>query len=653
MSTSLPLRICFLWHQHQPDYRSGDGYFLPWVRLHATKDYRDICKILGQHPVKHTINVVPSMLMQLDGYATGRMDELETLTLTSAIDLTDEQKLALAGWATTVQRGTMVSPLPRYEELFDSLVARKFEGYDNQTWRDVQALVNLAWLGPEVRRTSALAVEMIIQERNFHEEQIHALIALHHEIMEDVVPTLLEYEASGMFEISVTPYHHPILPLLIDSDVAHESMPDVELPYPAYCAPEHARRHVCRALDDWQHRSGHRPKGMWSAEGSLSTASLAMLAEHGVVWTATDEDVLQKSLGELWHPAEKYFPHEVETLFGPITVLFRDHGLSDAIGFEYARWDANVAADDFVRRLHERRLMIISQFGEEALASAVVPIILDGENCWEFYDGNGEEFLNALMQRCSNPALFTSLTCSEAADSPGKRRLHHFTAGSWINGTFDIWIGSPLKNLAWSLLRDAKLALEGAGKTPEEVATAMETVEASDWFWWYDDRHMATHKSNFDSIFRGHLSTMFEACGISPPVDLSRPLQEVVMTSDPIRVPVIFGTAAMHRARALVRDVSIENHEDWQRITIRLERRPSELEEIIIQIAGQDGFERACLIVSDELLWRSPHHDEGFEWLAENMVALYLHTHHMWTLKIMEERPNEGRATAIVNLSAR
>ena len=164
---------------------------------------------------------------------------------------------------------------------------------------------------------------------------------------------------------------------------------------------------------------------------------------------------------------------------------------------------------------------------------------------------------------------------------------------------------------------------------------------------------MATHKSNFDSIFRGHLSTMFEACGISPPVDLSRPLQEVVMTSDPIRVPVIFGTAAMHRARALVRDVSIENHEDWQRITIRLERRPSELEEIIIQIAGQDGFERACLIVSDELLWRSPHHDEGFEWLAENMVALYLHTHHMWTLKIMEERPNEGRATAIVNLSAR
>ena len=101
---------------------------MPWVRLHATKDYRDICKILGQHPVKHTINVVPSMLMQLDGYATGRMDELETLTLTSAIDLTDEQKLALAGWATTVQRGTMVSPWPRYEEVFDSLVARKFEG---------------------------------------------------------------------------------------------------------------------------------------------------------------------------------------------------------------------------------------------------------------------------------------------------------------------------------------------------------------------------------------------------------------------------------------------------------------------------------------------------------------------------------------------
>jgi alpha-amylase/alpha-mannosidase (GH57 family) len=230
--------------------------------------------------------------------------------------------------------------------------------------------------------------------------------------------------------------------------------------------------------------------------------------------------------------------------------------------------------------------------------------------------------------------------------------LHHFTAGSWINGTFDIWIGSSVKNLAWSLLRDCKAALEASGRDPEQVAEEMETVEASDWFWWYDDRHLAPHKGEFDAIFRGHVAAIFAACGVHPPVDLSRPLQEVGMTSEPVRVPITFGTTAMHRSRALVRDATLESHETWQRITIRFERRPAEMEEVIVQVIGQDGFERACLIAHDEILWRSPHHDEGFEWLAENAIALYLHAHRMWTLKIMEERPEEGQVTTMVHLSA-
>ncbi|MBK6761127.1 MAG: hypothetical protein IPG73_10580 [Ignavibacteria bacterium] len=651
MDRTLPLRICFLWHQHQPDYRTADGFFLPWVRLHATKDYRDLCDILGRFPVRHTFNLVPSMLMQLDEYEGGRTDELERLTMIRAEDLDNAQKAALARWASTVQRETMVSPLPRYEELYDALSTNDTGHFSSQDWRDVQVLVNLAWLGPVTRRGSALAAELLLQGRNFNEEQKFALIRLHHDVMKDIVPTFLEYEREGRFEISITPYHHPILPLVIDSDVAHESMPHVELPSPAYKAPDHARRHIRRALDDWKSRSGHRPLGMWPAEGSLSMAALELLAEHGVVWTATDEDVLQKSMGELWSPTEKYFPHVVETAHGPITVLFRDHALSDAIGFEYARWDADVAADDFVRRLEERKRAIIAQHGEMSLTSAVVPIILDGENCWEFYVKNGEDFLNALMKRCADQDRFTTLTCSQASESPGRRRLHHFTAGSWINGTFDIWIGSPVKNLAWSLLRDCKAALEASGRSPEQVAEEMETVEASDWFWWYDDRHLAPHKADFDAIFRGHVAAIFAACGVHPPVDLSRPLQEVVMTSDPVRVPIVFGTTAMHRSRALVRDATLESHETWQRITIRFERRPAEMEEVIVQVIGQDGFERACLIAHDEILWRSPHHDEGFEWLAENAIALYLHAHRMWTLKIMEERPEEGQVTTMVHLS--
>ncbi|MCX6139872.1 MAG: glycoside hydrolase family 57 protein [Candidatus Kapabacteria bacterium] len=651
MTNTLPLRICFLWHQHQPDYRIDDEFFLPWVRLHATKDYRDLCDILGSYSVKHTFNLVPSMLMQLDEYGKGRQDELERMCRIPAHELSQENKVSLARWAVTIQRDTMVRPLPRYDELFEMLANAEVDCLDEQAWRDVQVLVNLAWVGPVTRRNSVLATELLLQGCNFNEEQKHALLDLHHEIMSDIVPTFLRYEKKGAFEISVTPFHHPILPLVIDTDVAHESMPFTDLPLPAYKAPYHAERHVRNAREDWKRRSGHFPTGMWLAEGSVSTEALEILAKNNVSWTATDEDVLKRSLGEQWLETEKFFPHIVETPHGSVSVLFRDHGLSDAIGFEYARWDPQRAAEDFARRLEERRHLIVSHLGEQALADAVVPIILDGENCWEFYDNNGEDFLHALMEVCGDTSRYLSLTCSEASVSGAQRRLHSLKAGSWINGTFDIWIGSPLKNLAWSLLVAAKSALEGAGRSAEEVSEALETVEASDWFWWYDDRHVAEHKSRFDAIFRRHLAKIFSSCGVAPPVDLSCPLLEVVMTSDPIRVPVVFGTTAMHRSRALVRDVSIESHEEWQRITIRLERRPATLEEVVVQIIGQDGFERACLIAHDELLWRSPHHDEGFEWLSENAVALYVHSHRMWTLKIMEERPQDGQVTTVVHLS--
>jgi len=651
MLGSIPLRICFLWHQHQPDYRTPEGFYLPWVRLHATKDYRDLASILRKHTVKHTINIVPSMLQQLDAYSTGTTDELQRLCTIAAAELTGDQKQHLAHWATTVQRDTMVSPLPRYNELFDELLGHSLSNLDEQAWRDVQVLVNLAWTGPETRRKNALCAELLLQGRNYNEEQKHALLQLHLDVMSDVVPSLISYEATGRCELSVTPYHHPILPLIIDSRVAAENMPHADLPNPPYQAVYHAKRHVARAIADWTARSGHAPAGMWPAEGSLSMAALDVMAEHGVAWTATDEDVLLHSLGPQWHQSEKFFPHVVATEHGEITVLFRDHALSDAIGFEYARWNPEHAADDFIRRLEERRRIIVAHHGEEALRNAVVSIILDGENCWEFYQNNGEDFLDALMNRCSDKARFESVTCSEAAASDGKRSLQHLSAGSWINGTFDIWIGSHVKNLAWRLLGEAKVALEGAGGSQDEVAQALETLEASDWFWWYDDRHQAPNKPDFDVNFRRHLLAIFEKCGVEPTVDLLRPLQEVCMTSELIRIPVVFGTAAMHRSTALVRDVSIESHEDWQRITVQLERRPLELEEVVLQIQGQDGFERACLISHDEFLWRSPHHDEGFEWLPSNAAVLYVHHHKLWTIKIMEERSEQGQISTLVHLS--
>ncbi len=651
MNSTRPLRVCFLWHQHQPDYRVDGEFFLPWVRLHAVKDYVDLTEILSRYPVKHTINVVPSLLRQLDAYADGITDELERLSRMKPERLTYTEKKSLAAWATTIQRATMVSPLPRYSELFDVLSENRFDNCSTEDWQDVQVLVNLAWLGP-IGRQNPVARALMEKGRMFTREDVDALLTFHHDRMKSVVPTLHRSELAGRIEVSVTPFNHPILPLLITTNAAAECMPKARLPQPPYEAPGNAWRSVRSARNEWHTRTGVMPVGMWPAEGSISQQALELLSSCGVQWTASDEAVLRNSLGGDQSATDAYYPYEVETPSGPITILFRDHALSDAIGFSYASWNAADAANDFVRRLEERRALIVATDGEEALATAVIPIMLDGENCWEFYENNGADFLHELLSRLSDARRYTSLTCSEATTSAGKRRLHRIRAGSWINADFSVWIGSAPKNMAWTLLREAKRALEEHGYTDHEVAEELAVVEASDWFWWYDDRHQAPHKPLFDVIFRKHMAAIFEKCSVEPPIDLSRPLAEVHMDGEKTHVPIIYGTTAMHRSNALARDVAIASHDEWNRLSLRLERRPNDTEEIVVQIFGQDGLERACLITNEDVLWRSAHHDEGFEWLGEHTLAFYLHAHNTWTLKVTEERSGQASLSTMLSIAS-
>ena len=643
------MRICFLWHQHQPEYRLDGRFVLPWVRLHATKDYADLPEILSEFPVPHTINLVPSMLEQLDAYGRGVRDPLEELAEINTGTLSQEHHQELARWLLTL-REPMVEGLPRLASILAHLRTHDQPTMTEMDWRDAIVLFHLAWCGPVSRRSSALISELIEQGAHYSEQQKMLLMDELRRIVATVTERMIDLQKRGAIEISVTPYHHPILPLIINSDVARECMPNAPLPQPAYSAPFNAHRHVQRALDDWQRRSGIRPNGMWPAEGSLSMEALNVLASHGVQWTATDEHVLRASAGELFVRSDVFFPYEVQTESGPIAVLFRDHGLSDAIGFEYASWDAPSAAADFMRRLQERRQLIIHEQGAEALEHAVIPIMLDGENCWEFYRHNGQEFLRALMQRLIDDDRFTCVPCSEVALSGHARRLDRLRAGSWINGDFSVWIGSATKNLAWDLLRQAREALVRGGHSDESVAEHLEVLEASDWFWWYDERHQAPHKEAFDATFRARLKAVFEHCGENVPPALLGPLSEQE-GGQAQRHQVTFGTSAMHRNGAIVRDVAIETSENWQRLRVRLERRPSADEELVVQALGDDGIERACLIAEDELLWRSPHRDENSEWFAENELALYLHGSHHWVVTLIEE-DGGGRRTSRIDLTS-
>lgn len=642
------MRICFLWHQHQPDYRLDGRFVLPWVRLHATKDYIDLPAILSDYSVRHTINLVPSMLEQLDAYARGVRDPLEELAATDAASLTPEQQREIVQWLLTL-RDPMMEGLPRLQSIVHRVRTHEHVDLSRQEWRDALVLFHLAWCGPVTRRTSDLLQEYIRQGADFSEQQKANLMHLLREIASTVTSNMIRFESHGHGEVSLTPYHHPILPLLIDTDSARESMPQSALPQPPYKAPYHAGRHVRRAIQDWQRRSGHRTQGMWPAEGGLSMAALSVMAAHGIQWTATDESVLRGSSDGLFLRSDVYFPYEVTTASGAITVLFRDHGLSDAIGFEYASWDATSAAADFVRRLEERRQLIIHEQGASALEHAVVPIMLDGENCWEFYRHNGEDFLRALMQRLSTDERFTSVTCGQVAAAGHARRLDHLRAGSWINGDFGVWIGSPTKNLAWSLLETARQTLSQAGLDEETVAARMEVLEASDWFWWYDERHQAPHREEFDRIFRARLRHVFESCKTDVPDVLLRPLTEAER-HDAQRQAVTFGTSSMHRSDAIVRDVAVETSDAWQRLRVRLERHPMGQEELVIQAMGDDGLERACLVAQDEVLWRSPLRDENTEWIAPNELAIYVHSSTRWQLHLTEEGDSGKRRTSRIEL---
>jgi alpha-amylase/alpha-mannosidase (GH57 family) len=504
-----------------------------------------------------------------------------------------------------------------------------------------------------------MARTLLQQGHGFSEQQRDALLAEHLEILDQVVPTMARGEADGLFEISVTPYHHPILPLLINSNVAVECMPQAPLPQPPITEAADAEWHVLTALNDWEARSGRRPRGMWPAEGSVSMEALGLMAAAGLHWTATDEAVLRNSLGDRYTEASPYLPYRVQTSSGAMSMLFRDHGLSDAIGFTYATWDAEDAVNDFVQRLADRRERILQSLPEDLHANAVIPVMLDGENCWEFYHGNGEAFLRRLLEVLAVDSRFQSVTASEATASvtgdvggDSHQMLEKVVAGSWINGTFDVWIGTPTKNLAWSLLRAARNAVRHVGD-PDHLLALVRSLEASDYFWWYDERHVAPHKGEFDAAFRSSLAGIFTACNIEPPCNLDLTMQELTMEKESTEreYPVSFAQSTMHEADAITKSLTLETDDNWQRISFHLYRVPDGSEEVIYTITDRHGVERRFGLTEGELLFQTPIHDEGFEHKTDTHLCAYLHTSMVWVVSVEEQRASGRVARTALTLA--
>jgi alpha-amylase/alpha-mannosidase (GH57 family) len=517
------VKLAILWHMHQPYYEdlATGEHILPWVRLHAIKDYLGMVALLDEFPdVRVTFNLVPSLLVQVQAFAEERARDphLEIgLKPADTLDATERASLVAHGFHAPFER--MIRPYPRYAELHARRAAP--QQFSEQDLRDLQVWQKLVWMDPDWLVRDERLVTLVRKGSGFTEDDKRVLREVELELLNGVIPAYAAAAARGQVELSTSPFYHPILPLLCDSDVHFRAQPQSALPRGLFRWPGDAREQLARAVRLHTGLFGAPPRGVWPSEGSVSDAALEAIAATGVEWVATDEGILARSLGGPLSPNQLYRPYGVGPAQHELRCLFRDHGLSDMIGFSYQSWDADAAAEDFIRRVIEcgRRFEVAGGTGEP-----VVCVILDGENAWEHYAGGGRPFLRALYSRLTASPHIRTVTMAEAAAGPAGR-LDSIFPGSWINSDFYIWAGHADDHRAWSQLAAARRAYEERANTVgeaerERAYEELLIAEGSDWFWWYGDDHSSDHDREFDELFRTHLRNVYRALNLPVPDDL-------------------------------------------------------------------------------------------------------------------------------------
>jgi UDPglucose--hexose-1-phosphate uridylyltransferase len=517
--------ISFLWHLHQPAYRTADNIsHAPWTMLHAGGAYLTLARAIERSAgAGQILNIVPTLLEQLVAYAEGSVNDpvIEAIT-TPADDLTEGQQRDLIDWSFHVNPRQMAR-YPRLGELqrrkassdADASLKRRFGRSD---LRDLQVLFVLAQAGEQAWRDERLE-GLFAKQRDYsprdHQELTAWLVAQ----PADLIAAWRRIASAGEAEIATSPYAHPIMPLLIDTGIVAASW----APHPAPEVP------VFKRPDDavWQLETGRafmkqhglESTGCWPPEGSVSEEAVALYGDAGVQWLVTDEGILERSLDRPLRDgsntaAELYRPWRLHGK-GPL-LFFRDRHVSDAIGFQYGRWDdEGRAAEDLVKMLEQ-----ISSHQPE---DAHIVVALDGENPWLHYAEGGGRFLTELMDRlaAAGPRL-RPVNLSSAAAQSAPLDLHRLHPGSWINSIFATWIGHPEKTHAWRVLAAVREAIASShDPNPHSLLLA----EGSDWFWWLGDDNPTELAPLYDRIFRAHLADACLQAGVESPVDLSQPLK--------------------------------------------------------------------------------------------------------------------------------
>lgn len=542
-----PVSLALFWHQHQPYYpdRVGGENLMPWVRLHGTKDYWGMAWHVKEVPeFRCSINLVPSLLQQLQAYTVdGASDRHLDVSRIPADGLSETDARYVLDNFFMANLENMIRPYKRYYELHQKRgqdpVDRALKRFSERDLRDLQIWNNLTWMHPILFEIDSDLKAFLQKGQNWTEADKAWLLRKQLAVLGQIVPLHRELMESGQLELTTTPFYHPIMPLLWDKRSARQAMPNCGLPKYLDSYRDDVLLHLKKGIAYFEKLFGAKPVGMWPSEGSVSQEIVAAIADAGIEWIATDEEILAASTngwvsrdasGFLRHPEMLYRPWRLEEHGRPLNIIFRDHALSDLIGFQYQRSDPKHAADDLLGRLDG-----IGRSVEQANGGrpALVPVILDGENCWEYYADGGVQFLRTLYRGCvSHPRIRPQRVRDYLAEYPASDRIGHLFAGSWINHDFYIWIGHSEDCAAWDLLHQTREFLkqvQAAGKAPADVLErAWEEIyiaEGSDWYWWFGDDHSSAQDALFDQLFRKHLKNVYILLKVPYPAQLDRPIK--------------------------------------------------------------------------------------------------------------------------------
>lgn len=529
---------------HQPEYRDlrNGEYHLPWTYLHTIKDYVDmVAHLENDIGARAIVNFAPVLLEQIDDYAqqlNGYLNHGKALRdplLASLADpvlmLDDEKRLYIIKSCLRANKERLIEPFEDFEKLVDmaetAIKNKEILGYySEQYFTDLLVWYHLAWTAETVRQTDERIKSLIKKARQFTLHDRHLLIEVFNELISSVIPRYRKLAEEARIELSMTPYAHPIVPLLINFDSARQSMPEVDLPlandYPD--GWERSKWHMKKGIEVFKHYFGFEPQGCWPSEGSISEGMIELASEVGIKWLASGETVLRNSLNKSNMDTDNCIHESYLYRENSVSCFFRDDGLSDMIGFKYSTWHADDAVANFINHLES----IAENCADKP--DAIISVILDGENAWEYYPQNAYHFISALYEKIGEHKDLNLTTYNEYLKKHSANKvLNEIVAGSWVYGTFSTWIGEKDKNRAWDMLVEAKkvydrVVNEGTLSIEERQCADMQlaTCESSDWFWWFGEYNSAESVAAFDEQYRLHLSNLYQILRAQPPEYLTK-----------------------------------------------------------------------------------------------------------------------------------